>query len=547
MIDRLTAVRRCSALSRSPHRARAVPDRAIGPAVLILLWLAVLAAPAPVAAQQAGERPASPEEVEAERSLPADTALTATDEVTIEGEPVPYRVTTGTQPVYGEDGKADAALHYTYYERADVDDRARRPLFISFNGGPGSGSLWMHLGYTSPKLLVIDDEGYPVQPYGVRDNPHSILDVADIVYVNPVNTGFSRILDPEVDREAFFGVEPDIEYLADWIDVFVSRQGRWASPKYLIGESYGTTRVAGLAGQLQDAHWMYLNGVILVSPTGLGVEPEGPAPRAPVLKLPYFTAAAHYHGKLPPELQERELEELLPEVEDFTLDEYLPALSRGGFLDADQRRQVARQVARYAGLPERFVLDHNLAVPASAFWKELLREEGHTIGRLDSRYLGVDRKNAGDRYDYPPELTSWNHAFAPAVNHYLRDELGFETDLQYYLFGPVQPWSGGDEDHNAGERLRQAMAQNPFLHVMVQSGYYDGATDYFTAKYVLWNLDPSGKLRDRTRFEGYPSGHMMYLRSDDLRASNEHIREFIRASMPEEGEPASYGRVEPPE
>ena len=477
-----------------------------------------------------------------ERVLPADIAITKANEVTIRGESVPYRVTTGTQPVYGEDGATIAALHYTYYERTDVDDLARRPLFISFNGGPGSGSLWMHLGYTSPKQLMIDDEGYPVQPYGVRDNAHSILDVADIVYVNPANTGFSRVLDDEIDREVFFGVEADITYLADWIDVFVSRQGRWRSPKYLIGESYGTTRVSGLAGELQNRHWMYLNGVILVSPTGLGMEAEGPVPRSPVLKLPYYAAAAHYHGQLADDLQSLELGELLAEVEEFTLDEYLPALSRGGFLAEDKRGEIARQVARYAALSEDFVLDHNLAVPASAFWKELLREEGYTIGRLDSRYLGVDRKNAGERYDYPPELTSWNHAFAPAINHYLRDELEFETDLQYNLFGPVHPWEGRNE-HDVAEELRQAMAQNPYLHVMVQSGFYDGATDYFTAKYVLWNLDRSGRLTDRMRFEGYESGHMMYLRSEDLVHSNQHIREFIEATTPAEGEAASYGSV----
>ncbi|MFV1986223.1 MAG: carboxypeptidase, partial [Gemmatimonadota bacterium] len=224
-----------------------------------------------VGSDVAQEPPGRPQDVAAARSLPADTTITATDQVTIGGVVVPYRVTTGTQPVYGDDGTVDAALYYTYYERTDVDDLSRRPLFISFNGGPGSGSLWMHLGYTSPKQLIVDDEGYPIQPYGVRDNPHSILDVADIVYVNPVNTGFSRILDPDVDRETFFGAQPDVTYLAKWIDVFVSRQGRWTSPKYLIGESYGTMRVAGLAGQLQNAHWMYLNGVILVSPTGLGL------------------------------------------------------------------------------------------------------------------------------------------------------------------------------------------------------------------------------------------------------------------------------------
>ncbi|MEE4161727.1 MAG: carboxypeptidase [Woeseiaceae bacterium] len=475
------------------------------------------------------------------RELPVDTAQTRDSEVRIRGQRVPYRVTIGTQPVYGDDDRAIASLHYTYYERRDVENPENRPLFISFNGGPGSGSLWMHLGYTSPKVLVIDDEGYPVQPYGVRDNPHSILDVADIVYVNPVNTGFSRILDDEVDRETFFGVDADIEYLAGWIDVFVSRVGRWRSPKYLIGESYGTTRVSGLASALQNNHWMFLNGVILVSPTGLGMTAEGPSPRSSLLKLPYYAAAAHYHGQLEPSLQAKDLLELLAEVEEFTIEEYLPVTAKGGFIDDDERRRIAVQVARYSGLSERFVLDYNLAVPASAFWKELLRDDGYTIGRLDSRYLGIDGVNAGETYDYPPELISWNHAFAPAINAYLRDELGFETDLQYYLFGPVQPWEG--RDTNVAEELRLAMAQNPYLNVMVQSGYYDGATDYFSAKYVLWNLDRSGRLRDRMRFEGYRSGHMMYLRAEDLETSNQHIREFIGQTMPGDGVPASYGSV----
>jgi len=473
------------------------------------------------------------------RSLPPDTAITQTDQVTIQGETVPYEVTTGTQPVYGENDSAIASLHYTYYERSDVDDRTRRPLVVSFNGGPGSGSLWMHLGYTSPKHLKISDEGFPVQPYGVKDNPHSILDVADIIYVNPVNTGFSRILDEEVDRETFFGVDADVEYLADWIDNFVSRENRWRSPKYLIGESYGTTRVAGLAGQLQNRHWMYLNGVILVSPTGLGLEPAGPSPRSEALKLPYHAATAWYHEQLPADLQDRDLQDLLSEVEDYTVEEYIPALTRGGFIDSTRRQTVAQEVARYSGLSEQFVLDHNLAVPASAFWKELLQDEGHTVGRLDSRYQGVDVKNAGDSYDYPAELTAWNHAFTPAINHYLRDELGFETDLKYHVFGPVRPWD--DEDNDTGEHLKQAMAQNPFLHVMVQSGYYDGATDYFSAKYVMWNLGTRDTMRDRLRFEGYRSGHMMYLRSEDLKTSNDHLREFIEDSIPEEGMPAKYG------
>jgi carboxypeptidase C (cathepsin A) len=472
-----------------------------------------------------------------ERSMPADTALVSTDEVTIKGENVPYRVTTGRQPVYGEDGNPDASLFYTYYERTDVDNNDSRPIFVSFNGGPGAGSLWMHLGYTSPKRLKISDEGYPVQPYGVEDNPHSILDVADIVYVNPVNTGLSRMLN-DGEAEQFFGVNEDITYLADWIDNFISRQGRWESPKYLIGESYGTPRVSGLAGMLQSRHWMFLNGVILVSPTGLGLEPAGPYPRSEVLKLPYYTAAAWFHKQLPQDLQSRDLADLLPEVEEFTIEEYLPALSRGGFIDNSRKQEIAGQVARYSGLDEEFVRSYNNAVPSSAFWKELMRDEGFTIGRLDSRYKGVDKTTGGEEYDYPAEYSSWKHAFTPAINTYLREDLGLETDMQYYVSGPVRPWNR--EDNETGEMLRGAMAENPYLKVMVQSGFYDGATDYFSAKYVMWNLDPSGRMQDRLRFEGYRSGHMMYLREEDLATSNEHIREFIKDATPAQGAPAKY-------
>lgn len=471
------------------------------------------------------------------RELPPDTSIISTSEVTVKGERVPYQVEVGTQPVYGEDGEADAALFYTYYRRTDVDDDTRRPIFISFNGGPGAGSLWMHLGYTSPKRLKISDEGYPVQPYGVEDNHSSIIDVADIVYVNPVNTGLSRILN-DGEREMFFGVNEDLEYLADWIDTFISRKDRWDSPKYLIGESYGTPRVSGLAGQLQGRHWMFLNGVILVSPTGLGLEPNGPYPRSTALKLPYYTAAAWYHNQLPPDLQNQDLTDILPEVEEYTIEEYIPALSYGGFIDENRKQEVASNVARYSGLSEDFVLDYNVAVPSSAFWKELLRDEGNTIGRLDSRYKGIDETDGGDRYDYPAEYSSWKHSFTPAINYYIQEELGFKTDLQYMVSGDVRPWNR--QGNRTGEMLRQAMAENPYLKVMIQSGYFDGATDYFSAKYVMWNIDPSGKMQDRFRFEGYRSGHMMYLRSEDLVTATDDIREFIENSTPAEGEPAQY-------
>jgi len=465
--------------------------------------------------------------------IPADEAVTSEDTVTIGGEVVPYRVTVGTQPVWDGDGEPIASMFYTYYERSDVEDRSARPLAISFNGGPGSASLWMHIAYTGPRLLQIDDEGYPVQPYGIRDNPHSILDVADILYVDPVNTGFSRILN-DADRGQFFGVNEDVSYLARWLDTFVTRQGRWTSPKFLIGESYGTTRVSGLAARLQGSQWMFLNGVILVSPTGLGVDRDGPVREA--LPLPYYAATAWFHNKLSADLQALDLDQLLPEVEAFTMNELIPGLARGGSLPDADRDRLETTYARYSGLDRTLIHQHNMAVSTSFFWKELLRDEGLTVGRLDSRYQGFDREDAGTSPDFDPALSSWNHAFAPAINHYLRDVLGYDTDLQYWVFGPVHPWNrDGDR---TGMQLQQAMGENPYLHVLVQSGYYDGATDYFNAKYTMWNMDPSGRFQDRMTWKGYRSGHMMYLRAEDLKAANDDIRAFIAEATPEPGAPA---------
>jgi Carboxypeptidase C (cathepsin A) len=477
------------------------------------------------------ETPASPS-----RTLNPDHQVVTEHEVTIKGQKVPYRVTTGTQPVWDDDGKVIAAVFYIYYERTDVKDKAPRPLVISFNGGPGTASVWMHIAYTGPKLLKIDDEGYPIQPYGFKDNPHSILEVADLLYIDPVNTGFSRIIDKKVERSKFFGTNADIKYLADWINTFVSRANRWASPKFLIGESYGTTRVSGLALELQNAHWMYLNGVILVSPTDLGIDRSGPV--AAAMKLPYYAATAWYHKQLEPALQGKDLLAVLPEVEEFTLNELIPALARGGFLEESKKKAIAQKIARYSGLPEKIILQNNLVVSPQLFWKELLREEGYTVGRLDSRYLGIDRREGGESPDFNSELTTWLHAFTPPINMYLREELKYKTDLKYYMFGPVNPWDRSND--RTGENLRQAMAANPYLKVFIQSGYYDGACDYFNAKYDMWNIDPSGKLKDRFSWEGYRSGHMMYLRKEDLAKANDDLRKFIKDALPKPGEPAKY-------
>ena len=473
------------------------------------------------------------------REIPIDTIVTTYHTTTIKGKNVNYQAQTCTQPVWNEDGKPIATLFYTYYKRTDLKKNPERPLLFSFNGGPGSASVWMHLAYTGPRILNIDEEGYPVQPYGYKSNPNSILDVADIVFINPVNTAYSRIIDHDGKKEdgkTFFGINEDISYLAEWLTTFVSRKQRWESPKYLIGESYGGTRVMGLSAALQEKQWMYINGVIMVSPADYKVIRVG-GPVSSAINLQYYAAAAWYHKKLSPKLQQKDLTEMLPEVEDFAINDLIPALAKGGFIKQEERSEIASKMSLYSGLSEKVILQNNLDISTAFFWKELLREEGKTIGRLDSRYLGIDRKDAGMRPDYSAELTSWLHSFTPAINHYIQKELKFKTDIKYNMFGPVRPWN--NDNDNTREDLRRAMAENPYMKVLFQSGYYDGATTYFNAKYTMWQVDPSGKMKDRFYFEGYRSGHMMYLRNEDLIKANEDIRTFLQNTTAK-GKPAKY-------
>ena len=472
--------------------------------------------------------------------IPLDTTVVTNSEVVINGQKIIYKATTGMQPVWDDNGEIIASLYYTYYKRTNIKSSPKRPIIMSFNGGPGSASVWMHIAYTGPKVLRIDDEGYPIQPYGVKDNPNSILDVADIVYINPVNTGYSRPVvkkGEKLDKSLFFGINADIKYLASWLNTFITRNNRWQSPKYIIGESYGGTRVMGLAAELQNKQWMYLNGVIMVSPADYKVLRTDSA-LSSSLNLPYYTAAAWYHKMLPDELQNKDLLEILSLSEKYAINKLIPAMAKGGFISETDRNETAERISYFSGIKKKVVLQHNLDIPKNYFWKELLREKnGLTIGRLDSRYKGLDKRIAGDKPDYNSEITSWLHSFTPAINYYVREHLNFKTDVTYNVFGPVRPWDNRND--NVRDGLRQAMAQNPYLKVLIQSGYYDGATTYFNAKYTMWQIDPSGRMKDRFYFKGYRSGHMMYLRSEDLKKSNDDLRDFIKNSS-SKGKAAKY-------
>jgi carboxypeptidase C (cathepsin A) len=304
----------------------------------------------------------------------------------------------------------------------------------------------------------------------------------------------------------------------------------------LIGESYGTNRVSGMALELQSSHWMYLNGVVLVSPTDLGIKRDETMGDA--LRLPYFAAVAWYHKALETSFQSKDLTAFLPEVEDFTVNQLIPALAKGGYLPENEKKALAAKMSKYSGLSEDVLMKNNLKISLNYFWKELLRDRGYTVGRLDSRYLGIDSKDGGEKPEFNAELSSWLHSFTPPINMYLREELKFKTDLKYNMFGPVNPWER--DDVNLGENLRAAMAANPYLHVLTQSGYYDGACDYFNAKYNMWQMDPSGKTKERLSWKGYRSGHMMYLRRQDLQQANEDLRDFIKLSTPALGKAAKY-------
>lgn len=300
--------------------------------------------------------------------------------MTIDGSRIDYSATTGTQPVWDELGEPIASLHYTYYTKNGVKDRSSRPLLISFNGGPGSGSVWMHLAYTGPRILKIDDEGYPVQPYGVKENPYSVLDVTDIVYVNPVNTGYSRTI-PETGKEVDRKNSSESMQIPNiWPNGLTPLflETTVGTPKIYRGESYGGTRVMGLSLALQNQQWMYLNGVIMVSPADYKVFRDND-PVSSALNLPYFAAAAWHHKTLPSDLQSKDLLEVLPEVEEFTINELLPAIAKGGFIPDSERKAIADKMARYSGLDAKDIMNHNLDVPTQFFWKALMREKEDTL------------------------------------------------------------------------------------------------------------------------------------------------------------------------
>jgi carboxypeptidase C (cathepsin A) len=477
---------------------------------------------------------------------PADELVQTRHEIRVGDSTFGYTVTAGTivlreEPNPSGQGKAEAVrpratIFFVAYTRDDPADLAGRPITFSFNGGPGSSSVWLHLGLLGPRRVIMGADGAapPQPPYRLADNEHSLLGQTDLVFIDPVSTGFSRVL-PGEPAGQFHGFQRDIESVGDFIRLYTSRYGRWLSPKFLIGESYGTTRAGGLAGYLQRRHGLYLNGIMLVSAVlnfqTLEFDPGNDLPY--ILFLPSYAATAFYHRRLPAELQ-RDLPATLAEVEAFALGDYALALLQGDRLPAERRAEVATRLARYTGLGVDYVERSNLRIRDDRFFKQLLRESGRSVGRLDSRFLGVDRDSAGERADYDPSYSAILGAYSAALNAYVRGELGFTSDLPYeILTGRVQPWSYAQHENkyvDVAETLRGAICENPALQVHIASGYYDLATPYFASEYTLSHMGLDPALRGNLSVSYYEAGHMMYIHPPSLARLNARLAAFISAA-----------------
>jgi carboxypeptidase C (cathepsin A) len=452
---------------------------------------------------------------------------------TFGGQKINYTATAGEIYLKAEDGTPRAAINYYSYVKEPRDPS--RPVTFLFNGGPGSGSVWLHMGAFGPKRVAIPsngtDDGAP--PYPLVDNPDSLLDVTDIVFIDPVGTGFSHALG-KTDPKEFWGVTKDAKSINQVIRLWLNDNGRWTSPKFLGGESYGTTRSAAVAHQLEGSYNdVSLNGIILISTIldfGAQAEVEG-NDMAYVIALPSMAAVAWYHDKVPN--KPATVAEFVAEAKAFASGEYITALMKGQALTGPERDAIRAKVARYTGLSEQYVERTDLRVSPGRFWKELLRDRGLVVGRLDSRYTGKDRDNAGEGFDNDPSFYGIDGGYTAAINDYVRSDLGFKSDRSYVTIGSVQPWDWDLGDRGDGTYyksvapyLGQALRENSGLRIFVGQGYYDFATPFYGAEYALTR---TGFPQDRIQFHYYDAGHMMYVRDEDRHKLANDIRTFIRS------------------
>ena len=499
---------------------------------LLFLLIVVLAVPAFCQEAQPKKDETKPE---FKPEFPKEVLSETKHTVTIDGKAIQYRATAGNLLLKDENGKPKANVFFIAYTKDGNRDNSGRPITFSFNGGPGSSSVWLHLGVLGPRRVKMADDGQALPPpYKLEDNEYSLLDVTDLVFIDPVTTGYSRAVPGEDDTQ-YHGVRQDIESVGAFIRLYTTRFKRWDSPKFLAGESYGTTRAAGLSNFLMERYGMYLNGIVLVSSIlnfqTADFHPGNDLPY--ILFLPTYTATAWYHKKLSPDLQS-DLQSALKQSEAFALTEYSNALMKGDQLSPQERSSIAKQVAKFTGLSEAYVERANLRIEDSRFNKELLRDQRRTVGRLDSRFIGIDVDAAGEQIEYDPSYSAILGSFTATLNDYLRSELKYESDLPYeILTGRVWPWDFGSVKNqylNVAEDLRHAMTENPFLRIFVANGYYDLATPYFATYYTFDHLGLDPSLKDHVTMGNYEAGHMMYIHRPSLVQFKSDVSRFLQSA-----------------
>jgi len=509
--------------------------------VLFALLLTIPLVPAAPAQQRPAQRPGAPPESQPAPQPPGRYEVAGPNEekvsqtshaIRLDGREIKYTATAATVPIRLDDGKVAARMFFVAYTR-DGEDAKARPVSFLYNGGPGSASIWLHMGSFAPRIAKMAEEGFqPAPPYQFVANPNSLIDVSDLVFVDAIDTGYSRVM-PGVDNSQFHGQDGDIrafgEFVAEYLDIY----NRWPSPKFLIGESYGTIRSAGLSQELQSRHGVELDGVVLLSAL-LTYQTLSPAPGndiAYAIQIQTFAATAWYHKKLPPDLQRKSIKQVVDEARAFALGEYMLALTKGNTLTDAERSAMAEKLARYTGLSAKYILQANLRVDSGRFRKELLRDQRLVVGRLDGRFTALDADAAGERQEFDPSNTALAGPYVALFKDYVKNDLKWESDLHYPTSGNVRPWTYVQNRYmDMTDALRLTMAKNPFLKVFVVCGYYDMATYVGGAEFNLTHMAYDRQITDRVSFGYYEGGHMMYIRPAAHAALKKDIAAFITSA-----------------
>lgn len=502
-------------------RLKPTPKLLIVRSLLLLLFFAP---------QPSDNADAAPTVTEAEQK--EESPILTEHSIKIGGKKFDYNVTAGMMPLKSETGELEANIFYIAYTAKEPKEGSKRPLMFSFNGGPGSASVWLHLGALGPKRVkMLDDGNLPPPPYELVDNPETWLEHTDLVFIDPVGTGFSRAAKPDLGKK-FWSLNGDIESIGEFIRLYLTKNTRWTSPLFLVGESYGTTRAAGLSGHLVEKG-IALNGIVLVSSVlqFQTLEFDRGNDLAYTLFFPTYTATAFYHKKLSSSLQQN-LAKTLKEAEAFAENEYAPALAKGSRLTGKERQNIAAKIAKYTGLSLEFIENNNLRIEQDKFCKELLRDSKKIVGRLDSRIVGTDGEHGAENTQFDPSMTAIRPPYTALLNQYVRSDLKYITDLTYYILGGgiKAPWDWnirGMGYADTSGSLRSAFQKNPYMKVFVASGYYDLATPYFATEYTLDHLGVEQNIRAGIKTEYYESGHMMYIEVGSLSKLKRDVANFL--------------------